>query len=338
VTALSQYQRLESTGLWRPEAEAQRLNVYVFVGQATLVIADKAEAPLAHWSLAAIERVNPGNQPAIFVPGPDSDETLEIEDQDMIEAIEKVQRAVRRAEPRSGRLRLWIAVGCAVLAVGLATLWLPRSVAHHAAEVLPDVQKAQIGEALLGELQRLTGPPCGGPTQEAVLRRLSTRSFGADAPRLHVMRDGIVHALQLPGGAMVVSHSLVEDYETAAPVAGFMLAARARAEASPPIEALLSDAGVVAVLRLLTTGELPQSALRQHAQALVRLEPDMPTSPDLADVFARARVPVTPYARAIDITGESTAGLIAADPFPGPDAPIVLDDNSWVVLQGICAE
>ncbi|WP_425091173.1 hypothetical protein [Tropicimonas sp. S265A] len=336
MTALKEYLRLESTGLWRPSVEGQRRDVYVFVGQATLVIADKSEAPLSHWSLAAIERVNPGGRPAIFAPGPDADETLEVADPDMINAIERVQRAVRRADPKPGRLRLLTAslFGFAVLAIG--ALWLPRAVADHAARVVPEVQRAAVGEALFAEMQRLTGPPCGRPGDAAVLTRLATRSLGPGAPPVRVLRDGVADSLQLPGGMILLSHRLVEDFETASPAAGFLVAARERAERAPPFEVLLEEAGVVAVLRLLTTGQMPQQALRTHAQTLARSAPAPLRDTALVEGFARARLPTTPYARAIDITGETTSDLIAADPFADGAAPIVLDDNSWVILQGIC--
>jgi len=40
MTALSKYDRLEATGLWRADPEAQRREVIVSIGNATLVIAD----------------------------------------------------------------------------------------------------------------------------------------------------------------------------------------------------------------------------------------------------------------------------------------------------------
>ena len=80
MTALKQYDRLEATGLWRPAPQDQRREVVLTFGDATLVISDNAMRPLAHWSLAAINRSNPGERPAIFLPGPDAAETLEIDD------------------------------------------------------------------------------------------------------------------------------------------------------------------------------------------------------------------------------------------------------------------
>ncbi|RMD48100.1 MAG: hypothetical protein D6832_04585, partial [Alphaproteobacteria bacterium] len=116
MTALPEYERLESVGLWRPAPGEQRREVYVSFGDESLILRDRAETPLAHWSLAAVERRNPGAMPAVFSPGPDSGETLEIEDELMAGAIAKVQRLIRRRRTAPTRRRL------AALALGLIAL------------------------------------------------------------------------------------------------------------------------------------------------------------------------------------------------------------------------
>jgi len=108
MTALKRFQRLESPGIWREHAEAQRRNVILSFGDASLVVSDTAERVLTHWSLAALERLNPGGSPALYAPGADSDETLEVDDALMIEALETVRMAVDKGRPRPGRLRLAI--------------------------------------------------------------------------------------------------------------------------------------------------------------------------------------------------------------------------------------
>ena len=65
MTAFREYERLEATGLWRATPEAQRREVLVSVGEATLTISDFQGRALTHWSLAAILRKNPGRMPAI---------------------------------------------------------------------------------------------------------------------------------------------------------------------------------------------------------------------------------------------------------------------------------
>ena len=100
MTALREYERLESSGVWRADADAQRRDVTVAFGNATLVITDNAERPLTHWSLPAIIRRNPGQRPAIFAPGEDAEEWVEIDDDLMIGAIEKVRKSLAKQRPQ----------------------------------------------------------------------------------------------------------------------------------------------------------------------------------------------------------------------------------------------
>ena len=71
MTALREYQRLECPGLWREMPEAQRRDVIVTFGDATIVLRESpSERALTHWSLPAVVRLNPGRMPALFAPGP----------------------------------------------------------------------------------------------------------------------------------------------------------------------------------------------------------------------------------------------------------------------------
>ncbi len=56
----------------------------------------------------------------------------------------------------------------------------------------------------------------------------------------------------------------------------------------------------------------------------------------LLAAFEAASLPSTPYAYALDPSGETTLGLIEADPFRGKTAPATLTDEDWVSLQAIC--
>ena len=89
MTALDDYAKLEAPGLWRPAADAQRQDVIVAVGEASLTVFDTRDSALAHWSLAAVDRANPGKTPAIYHPDGDPSETLELDssEKEMIAAI-----------------------------------------------------------------------------------------------------------------------------------------------------------------------------------------------------------------------------------------------------------
>jgi len=338
LTALSQYARLECPGVWRADPEAQRQEVVVAFGDASLVICDRAGRALSHWSLAAVARINPGGAPALYPPSAEATGVLEVADDTMVEAIETVRRAVARARPRGGRLRGAI---FALLLAGLAALgvwWLPAALVRHTVAVLPEPTRAEIGAGLRTAIGRVSAAPCADPRAERALDRLRARlaPSGPGSAGLVVLPDAVTGALALPGGEMLIGRALAEDHETPDVLAGHVLAARVRAEAEPPLAPLLRHAGTVATLRLLTTGELPAEVLPAYAEALVVGAPPLPATEPLLAAFAAAELSTAPYAYARDVTGETVLPLIEGDPMRGTRTAPLLPDGEWVALQGIC--
>ncbi|MFP3422168.1 hypothetical protein R0K19_22640, partial [Bacillus sp. SIMBA_161] len=67
--------------------------------------------------------------------------------------------------------------------------------------------------------------------------------------------------------------------------------------------------------------------------------PALPRDEALLEGFARAELASSPFAYSVDPSGESTLGMIEADPFrdaaPSRD---LLSDGEWVSLQSICVD
>lgn len=338
MTALKEYQRLECTGLWRDAADGQRREVIVSFGDATLVISEtRSDRAITHWSLPATHRRNPGRRPAIYSPGPDAGEELEIDDEAMIAAISKVHRLIEARRPHPGRLRgiLLGALLVAVLALGL--VWMPQALIRHTAEALPFSKRQEIGRAALADLTRLTGPACASSEGRAALQRLRNQLVGASGDVI-VLPEALGRTAHLPGGMILVARPLIETQDTPEPVAGAILAESQRLLADDPMIDVLDHAGLRATLALLTTGDLPASALEGYGERLLARAPAPVADQGLLKRFAAAGLPATPYAYMLDPSGESVIGLIEADPFrkivpPGP----ILSDSDWVALQGICA-
>ncbi len=165
MTALKKFARIEATGLWRATPDEQRREVVVSIGDATLIISDMQDRAITHWSLAAVRRANPGKRPALFHPDGDPGETLELgaDEAQMIDAIEKLRRAVERTRPRPGRLRgLGMAISLAAV-VALSILWVPGMLTAHAVSIVPDVKRSEIGADLMRRIERMTGPACETP-------------------------------------------------------------------------------------------------------------------------------------------------------------------------------
>jgi hypothetical protein len=336
MTALKKYQRIESVGLWRASAQEQRREVVVSIGDATLIISDMNDSAVAHWSLAAIERANPGKRPAIFYPAGDPGETLELakSEKDMIDAIEKLRRAVDRARPKPGRLR-WLGVTASVAAVAaLAVFWLPGAVVSHAVTILPDVKRNDISRALRGHIERLTGAECRTPDG---LRALSLLSNDIGVTPLGILPStGANSSISLPNGRIMLNRNLVEDFEDPAVVAGFAVAERVRTSTADPLAALLQHAGTWDSLQLMATGRLQDDALRRYAEHLLTREVDAPETVPLLKGFRTANISSAPYAYAQDITGETVLPLIEGDPTLGQQPRALLSDADWLRLQSIC--
>ena len=339
MTALSAYDRLEATGLWRATPDDQRREVIVSIGEATLTITDPADRALAHWSIPAVARANPGQLPAVYHPDGDPGETLELpnNETEMIEAIEKLRSAVERARPHPGRLRLVSLLASFAAVVALCVFWLPGALLDHTVSVVPQVKRAEIGAALLANIRRVAGAPCETPDALPALAHLSARlPSPRGASQIVVLRGGVTTAAHLPGNVILLGKPLFEDFEEPDVAAGYIVAEHLRAEIEDPLHRLLDSAGFLATVRLLTTGSLTPEMLQAYTETLLTAPP-VPLSDDtLLAGFRVWKVRSTPYAYALDITGESTLGLIEADPFATSAPDRLITDADWLRLQNIC--
>jgi hypothetical protein len=341
MTALRKYQRLECFGIWRAEAEGQRRDVAVSFGEASLIItAPNSNTPLAHWSLPAVMRQNPGETPAIFAPDGDSAEALELDDPYMIEALETVQRVLARGRRGMGRMRL-VVLGVSLLAfLGVGVFWFPDALVRHTATVVPMAKRAEIGQDIVADLQAsgLTAP-CRAPLGLRALVRLQDRIGAPAGLHVMVMQGAAVPAARLlPGRLIVLGEGMMAAHDTPDVPAGYILAESLRHEAYDPLLPVLHYGGTIATLRLLTTGDLRAADLRGYGAQLFAGPVAELDQTALIARFAQAGVRSTPYAFALDPTGEATLPLIEADPFRStqPSTP-VLGDGDWISLQSICS-
>ena len=338
MTALTRYQRLECLGIWRETPQAQRRDVVVSFGNASLILSDsRSDIALTHWSLPAVERLNPGSNPALYSPAADRLETLEIEDASMIDALATVHRAIESQRFRPGRLRFSAIISVTVLAFVLGVFWMPGALVRHAAQVVPASKRAEIGRIVLADMNALTGAPCTEPAGLIALTKLRDRVLGPGNGELVALMQGFDTTRHLPGGVILIARPLIEDNDSADIAAGYILAEQLRDDQTDPMIDLLNYAGLRATFRLLTTGDLPANALIGYGAAVLNATAPPPDAAALLERFAGKQIPAKPYALAVDPTGLSTKALIDGDPsgVEPPENP-VMPDGDWVSLQGIC--
>ena len=228
MTALDRYVRLESDALWREAPDAQRRDVVISFGNATLVISDQAGRPLTHWSLTALNRLNPSVRPAVYSPDEAESELLEISDTTMVDAIEEVRRALAKARPHPGKLRLWLTLGGIVALLLAAVIWLPDALSRQTLAIVPETKRTEIGTIMLSHMEATTGEVCRSSRSDAAADRLAKRVFGSENEvQIAVVPQLTAGATGLPGGLLIIDQSVLQHVDDPAAAAGFLVAAHA---------------------------------------------------------------------------------------------------------------
>ncbi|GIT92284.1 hypothetical protein JANAI62_27410 [Jannaschia pagri] len=327
MTAIEGIDRLETTGLWRQSADDQRQDVFVSIGEAELVVQDKTGATLSHWSLPALVRLNPGKTPARYAPAKDADEELEVEDEDMVTALDRVVKAVAKGQQKPGRLRRILTGLILGAGLGLGIMWLPGAMRDQAAHLLPLAKQQDIGRRMLTELTLLTGPPCETVTGREAMDRLQERILPTTPARIEVLRDLPHPALALPGDLLVLSDTPLLTQDDPDVVAGHLLAAALTAKVDRPLVAFLSGLNTLDLLRLLSAGEVTDAQVTAHVEGLLLDAPPLLPAGELRTGFAAARLAWGEYA--------AVAGLPRGVASPSDMTPS-LDDTGWQTLREMC--
>ncbi|SDW25079.1 hypothetical protein [Roseicitreum antarcticum] len=343
MTAITKYERLEGSGLWSGSIQDQRRDVTVKFGDATLIILDsRADKVLSHWSLPAIIHLNPGEMPGLYSPGDDASEVLELEDETLIEAISTIHAALTTPQSWQTRARRLVLGGSLALLVLAVVFLLPGQLYQHTASVVPSAKRAQIGQMVLDDLGRAGLTQCRNPQGAAALTQLQARVLPA-AQRMVVVsgagteRFAAFQTAHLPGRIVVVNAALIQQLDSPAALAGFLLAEGLRTAQHDPLLPVLRHAGVRATFRLLTTGDLPADAAAGYGPALVQRPKTAIDADALLLRFEQAEISSQDYASALGGGPELARVLTERDPFAQtPASRPVMTDGAWVSLQGIC--
>lgn len=341
MTALEKYARLEGPGVWRAGPDAQRRDVVVSLGEASLVLVDpRSSKAIAHWSLPAIHRLNRGTSPALFAPAPDNNgETLELEDPLLIESLDTIREALGPRPPRRW-LRFAMLASVAALAVAGAMI-LPGVLIDRTAAIVPEATRTSIGREALEDLtlsatsQRL----CTNPEGRQALTVLRNRVLGSDWRVMVVAGIPGFQAAHLPGRLIVLGDDLVSRLDSGEALAGWILAEAQAHEAEDPLLDALRHAGTRATATLLTTGALPESALHGYATRRFLRSPAEPSAEALGAALDDLGIAPTAYALSL---GAGQMGLMQAL----ADRPVsaargagrILTDGEWLTVQAICLQ
>lgn len=335
MTALDKFERLESLGLWKETDSSQKKEVIVSFGKASLVLSDNKDTPLTHWALSALEINSVDDEHIIYAPNKEGFETLEISDPTMNRAIAKIRKQIRKPASHRGRIRL-MSAGVIVLCLSLLiTFWLPDALADYTVRAVNGAKAREIGAKLMPHINQYAGRPCRSFAASPAIRKLEDRLFGTNHNTLFISDLGARYSTHLPGGIILANRVLVEDFAQAEVIAGFVLMEKALQEQDPALRSLFLQAGTIATLSFLVTGQIDDVVLASFAKHLMTSPLVRPETENILALFQAANIPSTPFAKALDNQLITTKALVDSDPVSGTYAPL-LTDPQWLALQSIC--
>ena len=337
MTALTQYQRLEATGIWRKSAEAQRLDVIISIGESSLVITDINEKPLAHWSLAALAVTQSKDGSKLYHPDGDPGEILELgsNENEMAKAIEKLMKAVDRRRPKPGRLRIFSLASISIVILGLSIFWLPAALRDYTQKIIPEVREQEMGKAVFNEFISFVGAPCSRELGIIALDKFSS-NLSLEEYSFYIVPSETIEAIHLPGKIIVVSKALVEDFDDPDVLAGHILAQIQREAKSNALDELMKQMNNIEIIQFLLGKSPDASTLRGFSKDwIIKKQVDIDLE-ILMNEFNKRAISALPYSYAIDVTGQSTQFMINSEKISQKVRKPSLDDSAWLALQTIC--
>lgn len=375
MTALAKYAKLEAIARYFDGQSAAPREVVLSFGERSLTIMGMDEVVIAHWPLASLRAVGQRSASSVqLVPQHDSDERLVLSDRPMLEAIGEVcPDLYHRPIDHRGVRRAVVWAGSAVAAVTLIVFVLVPALAAQLAELIPPKREQQLGDAVVGQLQSLLALAgekkpelCDNAEGRAALRHMAERlDPNPELPyplRVDVIDHGLVNAVALPGGRILVFRGLIDAADNPEEVAGVLAHEIGHVVYRDPTREALRAAGTAGIVGLLlgdvfgasiavvASDAVLNASYQREAEARAdetayRLlgAADLPSRP-FADFFLKMREEYGDTPEALKLIAshpgleERARRAAAADKIGDEPYDPVLKDRDWVALRGICAD
>lgn len=332
-----QFDRLESLGLWKETDTSQKREVIVSFGKSSLVLYDTRNFPLTHWSFAALRCIHKKDGRMIYTPDQNSFETLEISDDTMNRAVQRVCKAVYHPKPRRGRIRI-LFFGLVLICLGvLSKYWLPEALARHTSNLITQSKAQEIGKDMAAIIQTQIGPFCQSPQFEGIIRKLENRLQLENKFTLYIAHLNTRKSLYLAGGIIVVDRSLIGSFSQSDILAGYILMEQVLHSEMPPFQRLFLKAGTIPTLRFLITGKIEYHILKTYVDMDLTGPQMLPDIKKLQVAFQAKRISSQNFARAFDSTLKTTQVLMEENVVLDQQSQM-LSDQEWLTLQSVCSD
>ncbi|MGB1235854.1 MAG: hypothetical protein ACPG5U_08980 [Planktomarina sp.] len=336
MTALHKFDRLEAVG-HASHGDQRWAEVIVQLGKSTLVLADTKGAPLSHWSLAGISRIQDEGTATLFDLSGAQQDLIWIDDVQMVAALGKIENAVVRTQVQPFRVTRYIVAAFAAVSVLGLTVAAIQKLPNYAASLVSDTKAQALGLQMVSQIDDLVGPLCRTPEGLSALSKMTTALSSLGDLSLHAASMGQDHIIVLPGSNMIISADLLQSTASPAALAGHIIHAQAAAVQNDPVQRVFENIGPWHTLRYLVQGNINDAA-RQTASNAALSEPALAVSADtLIQAFDITGISAKPFAASSLAWSQNlTAALNEKDPYAEGSLTYLLADGAFIGLQSIC--
>ncbi len=263
MTALDEFDRLEAVAVLKRSADDPGQEVVVTLGEATLTmnkLSNKGEQPISHWSLAAVDLLEDGEDFTAYMLDAEAQDRLIVEDRTFRRALGRVI-SDRQVPPSAPKSRRGLILAASVLAACIAAYWFLPGLIRQTAVAMISPERAEILAAdMLPMIEARAGPACETAPGRIALDALSERLNPAGATKLSVHDLGDVNVISLPGDLVLLNANALNDATDSGAIAAWAALGIAGVVDSPAISQLFGNGGILDGFRFLSSGELPDTA------------------------------------------------------------------------------
>lgn len=272
MTAIDKYIRLEAIGKWRSGPNEPTREVVVSFGNATLQLTGLDDTPLSHWALRAVKRIGSKGSGIIYSADSQGDETLLIDDAEMIRAITAVTFEIGQAKPAKSRFKKF-----AWLGVLLATIILlsqsPPLIYTWAVKLTSPVRMQEFSEQMQTQLFQSTDFTCTDSRATRALADFSQALFSDFPPRIVVLKGDANTASGLSDSFVYLSVEPVLAAENASVLAAMIAVDYAMSQRRALLYQTVQNAGPLAGIKHIfgqnITAELPITNATPNAEDFI---------------------------------------------------------------------
>lgn len=251
MTALKKYTRLETIGSWKAHAKAEPIEVIASIGSSSLVLSSFDENPLSHWSLLSIKCLNKTKSSSVFSPDSIGTETLEIEDQEMIEALLLITSQKKKSPNKTSQIKFLLVVIVAVFMTFIST-YIPNNLKSLTNSIISSEQELRIIKPLLSEHTSKVGPICQTEQGQVALKKLLQLSeVNQGILSIKILKNQNTNILHLPSGKILISESFINSLKKSAELFAIIEKIKAENDNQNPLKMVIAEQSFLHLIKFI---------------------------------------------------------------------------------------